>query len=267
MSRSSKRGVIIAIYVVLFFVCVGLIVAALQQPPRCDDGKKNQKEERVDCGGPCDACPDEIVGKDLVIKDAQVLYGGENLYDVVAEIHNPNALFGGEDVYYTVEVRDASKNVLAKRTGQTFILPTENKHIVEMGLETPQKATSVSVTIDKVNWVKFTDFDSPQILVRNQRFGLVENTTDFAEAFGVVSNESPYDFHDIVINVILQDERGVAIAVHRTTQKTLDADSKREFRLTWPHKFPGVITTAVMEAEVNVFDSMNFMKKYIPVKE
>ena len=25
--------------------------------PTCDDGVKNQGEERIDCGGPCPACP------------------------------------------------------------------------------------------------------------------------------------------------------------------------------------------------------------------
>lgn len=267
MNRLLKRNIIITIYITLFLMFIGGIVMILKPDPTCFDEKKNQNEEQVDCGGVCGACPEEVVGKDLVIKDAQVLFGGENRYDVVAEIHNPNALFGGEKVYYTIEVLDAGKNILAKRTGMTFILPNENKYIVEIGMEATQTASNVNVTIDKVDWVKFTNFDSPQIIVRNQRFGLVENTTDYAEAFGLVSNESAYDFHDVVINVILLDERGVPIAANKTVQKTLDADSKREFRLTWPHKFPGTIAASSMQAEANVFDSLNFMKKFIPVTE
>jgi hypothetical protein len=268
MNRFLKQKIIIAIYVTIFLVIAGLIAMAMQPEPRCDDGKKNGKETEVDCGGPvCGACKEELVGKDIVVKEAQVLFGGENRYDVVAEIHNPNGFFGGEKVHYTVEIYDNSKNVLAKRDSVTFILPNENKYIVEVGLDSMQQASGVNVTIDKVDWVKFTNFDSPQIFVRNQRFGLVQNTTDYAEAFGLVSNEGPYDFHDVTINVILLDERGVPIAANKTVQKTLDADSKREFRLTWPHKFPGTIASAEMQAEANVFDSLNYMTKYIPVTE
>ena len=106
--------------------------------------------------------------------------------------------------------------------------------------------------------------DEIKQIVKNQRFGLVKNSTDYAEAFGLVSNESPFDFHNVVIHVILEDERGVPIAVNKTQMRTLDADSQREFRLIWPHEFPGNIESSQMQAEANIFDSLNFMKKYLP---
>ena len=264
MNRSTKRFTIMGIFGVILVTFIGLIVSLTISSPTCFDGKQNQKEEGVDCGGPCAACSKELIGKDLIVKSAHVVYGGENKYDVVANIHNPNALYGGKVVYYTVEVLDGSGNVLATRNNQTFILPNENKYIIEVGIETAQKPSSVKVSINDVEWVKFTEFDSPQIVVKNQRFGLVENDTNYAEALGLVSNDSPYDFHSVVINVILEDERGIPVAVNKTEMRTLDSNSQREFRLIWPHKFPGNIKSSTMQAETNIFDSLNFMKKYLP---
>jgi hypothetical protein len=264
MDRSTKRFTIMGIFGVVLATLIGLIISLTISGPTCFDGKQNQKEEGIDCGGSCSVCTEELAGKDLVVKSAHVVYGGEVKYDIVANIHNPNALYGGEVVYYTIEVVDGSGDILATRNNKTFILPNENKYIIEVGVETSKKPSSVKVSINNVEWVKFTEFDSPQILVKNQRFGLVENNTNYAEAFGLVSNESSYDFHNIVINVILEDERGVPIAVNKTDMRTFDSDSQREFRLIWPHKFPGNIKSAKMQAETDIFDSLNFMKKYLP---
>jgi hypothetical protein len=265
MTRSAKRFIIIGIYGALFVGFISIVIAILMPNPSCTDGIKNQKEEEVDCGGPyCAACVKELIGKDLIVTESHVVTGGENKYDIVASIHNPNALYGGEEVYYTVELLDGSGKVLDTRTGKTFILPNENKYIIEVGLDSTQQPSRVSMTIDNVKWVEFADFDSPQILVKNQRFGLVDGGLDYAEAFGLVSNESPYDFHNVIVNVILKDERGIPIALNKTQMHTLDADSQREFRLTWPHEFPGTIKSSEMQAETNIFDSLNFMKKYLP---
>ena len=264
MIRSTKRITIITIYVILFLMLGGWIVSLFIPKPTCFDGIQNQKEEGIDCGGPCNACVEEITGKDLIVKDARIVYGGENKYDVVAEIHNPNALYGAKKVYYTVEIKDATGKTLDYRDGNTFVLPNENKYIMELALETKQKPTNAKVTINDVDWVKFTEFVAPQIEVKNQRFGLVENGPSYAEAFGLVVNNSLYDFHNVNIYVILQDERGIPIAVNKTQMRTLDANSRRTFKLVWPHEFPGKIASSKMQAETNVFDSLNFMKKYLP---
>ncbi len=264
MSREGKRITIIAIYATIFLTFVSLVVSLLIPNPTCTDGKQNQKETGIDCGGPCGACETALVGKDLVVKDAFVIYGGEAKHDVVASLHNPNALFGGERVFYTIEILGSGGEVLDARNGETFILPNENKYLVEIGLESSAQPVKVETTIERVDWVKFTNFDSPRIFVKNQKVGLVEGDMDYARAFGVVSNDSPYDFHNVGINVIIFDERGVPIAANKTMQRTLDAGAQREFVLNWPHKFPGNITDSVMQVETNVFDSLNFMKKYLP---
>jgi hypothetical protein len=264
MNRQSKRIVISTIYGVIFLVFIGLIVSLIMPDPTCYDGKQNQEEAGIDCGGPCVPCETTVTGNDLVVKDTSVVYGGEGKYDIVANIHNPNALFGGEKVNYTIVLFDENGTELDVRTGETFILPNENKYIVELELMSDVQPSKVETTIEKVDWVKFTDFDSPQIVIKNQKVGLDENEAIYAKAFGLVSNDSPYDFHNVVINIIILDERGVPIAAQKTIQKTLDSGDQREFTSLWPHEFPGNIDTAIMRPETNVFDSLNFMKKYLP---
>lgn len=263
MKRVLKRLVIIVVYLLLLSAVVTGIVLLLRPDPTCADGKKNQNEERVDCGGPCAPCEDALVGKDLIVRKSFIVPSGEGNYDVLAAIHNPNPLFGGKKVYYTMVLKDANDATLMTRSGQTFILPNANKYLVEVEWRTATAPSRVDVTIDKVEWVKFATFTAPQIVVRNQRFGLINGAAGYAEAFGLVSNESSYDFHNVTINVILFDQRDIPIAVNKTVQNTLDAHTRREFRLTWPQAFPGTIARSVMEAETNVFDSSNFMKKYM----
>jgi hypothetical protein len=264
MKRNTKRIFIIFIYFSIAILFFGMLIAFLTPNPTCFDKKQNQGEEGVDCGGPCIACVEELVGKDLIVKDTHVVYGGENKYDVVATIQNPNPLYGGEKVYYTVEILDGNGIVLDKRDGETFILPNESKYIMEVGLETNQKPATAKVAVNDVKWIKFTEFDNPQIIVKNQRFGLVDKGSNFAEAFGLVSNDSPYDFHNVNVYVILKDERDIPVAINKTQMRTLNAGTQREFRLIWPHQFPGNIKSAQMQTETNIFDSLNFLKTYLP---
>jgi hypothetical protein len=248
-------------------VIVFLISRRFVEEPTCFDGIKNQAEEAIDCGGPCQKCPEKARAKDIIVQedDYYVIYGGENLYDFVIKIKNPNSRYGARNFKYTVELKNDLGEVVASREGESFILPTEEKYLIEVGLESRENIALATVSIGEIDWVNFVDFEVPKINIHNQKFGLISGGKNYAEAFGLMINESPFDFNKIEINVIIRDGRNIPVAVNKTEMRTINSGEEREFKLHWPSEFPGgeYMETVEMEAEVNVFDSLNFMKKYL----
>lgn len=265
MSRSLKRFIIIGVYLLITSVIIFLITRRFTVEPTCFDEKMNQSEEGVDCGGPCDGCTKKIKVKDIVIEDYHVIFSSHDSYDVLVEVNNPNERYGSSNFKYFIELKNESGEVIASREGESFILPTESKYLVEVGLEVNDKITSATVRIGKVEWENFVDFEVPKVEVHNQKFGLLEDNTDYARAFGLMVNDSPFDFNKISINVVVKDVRGTPIAVNKTEMRTVVSDSEYEFTLNWPEEFPGGSNMAKvdMQAEVNVFDNQNFMKQYV----
>lgn len=283
ISRSKKRLIIIFVYLLIIGFLIFLISRRYLVGENCFDGKQNQDETGIDCGGVCEQivkggsfgkCEEKIKAKDIVMNDEDVhlIYGGENLYDLAIKISNPNELYGAKSFKYIVKLKNSEGNVIVEKEGENFILPLESKYLIEIGLNTKEKVASYNVSIIKssVDWVKFTNFETPKITIQNQRFGLLgENDPNYAMAFGLMVNESLFDFNKIDINVVLKDSRGIPVAVNKTDKRTVQSGEKRDFTLIFPTKFPGGenIFSAEMQAEVNVFDNNNFMKNYIDEEE
>lgn len=268
MLRDGKQLFILAIYILIAAMIAFLIAKKFINEPTCFDGKQNQQEDNIDCGGPCQKCPEKIrKTKDIIVDEDSyhIIYGGRNTYDFVTEIKNPNEQYGASKFKYTVELKNEMGEVVATKNGESFILPTEIKYLVEVGLATNENVSTATVSIGEVDWVNFVDFEVPKVTIHNQKFGLISGGTNYAEAFGLMINESPFDFSEIGINVVIKDARGIPVAVNKTEMRTIDSAHEREFRLNWPTEFPGgeFMETVEMQAEVNVFDSQNFMKKYL----
>ncbi len=264
MSRFVKRIVIIVIYLLIAGAIIFLITRRYVDDPTCFDEKKNQKEEGIDCGGPCDKCPEKMIIKEINIDDYYVVYGGNDLYDVLIEVSNPNERYGASEFEYKIDLKNEFGEIIASRKGNSFILPTESKYLIEIGLKVDENISSASVQIGGEEWKNFVNFEVPKVKIHNQKFGLVEGDTYFAQAFGLMVNDSSFDFRRIDINIVIKDSRGVPIAVGKTDKRTVDSGGEYEFTWNWPDEFPGGknMTTVDMQAEVNVFDNQNFMKKY-----
>lgn len=269
MPRTIKRFIIITIYLLLVGGIIFFFYSLNDDPmPTCLDGIRNQGEDHIDCGGPCNACAEDYSdAKNLTVTEKHFVPAVEGSYDVVARIANPNPSYGSLSFRYVVSLRDAEGDVLGSRTGTGFILPTEEKYIVVPNVKAAQTPVSVDIELKDSQWSRFSDYEKPKLRIYNKRYNPTSNGPSFSEAYGLVRNESSFDFRDIMIYVILKDQSGKVVAAHRTNFQTLDAGEERDFRLLWPQSFSGDVDPeqgVIMEAEANVFDSKNFVKKYLP---
>ena len=235
----------------------------LKPDPTCFDGKQNQREEGVDCGGPCQPCEEEINAQELKVIEEAFVYGGPRKYDVMAKISNPNDQFGSPRFSYKFILKDSAGNNLAEQKGESFILPFETKYLIETNLETQSNPANLEIVITECQWERFFAYKEPQLNIYHKRYDLISSGAVFGEAFGLLVNESEFDFNTININVILRDSSGKPLSFNSTEMRTITSHEERDFKLVWPISFPGEVQNIEMEAEADVYNSQNFIKSYL----
>jgi len=267
MIRSAKRATIIVVYLTFFFLLGWMIYSIITPNPTCVDRKKNQGEEKADCGGPCNPCEKPIEASELIIQEKNIIDGGSDIingievkkYDVVVRVKNPNESFGSPAFNYLIVLKDNSGNTLSERKGSEFIYPMEVKNLIENNLEAKAEPKEAEVKIIKTEWIEFENYQKPRFSVYNKKFNLISSGTGYCEVIGTVFNESKMGFGSVRVKVILKDFQGNPIAANKTEIRDLRTREEREFKLFWPSRFPGEVNGENIEttAESNVFDSEN----------
>ncbi len=271
--RIKKRIIIIGVYCFILFFVLGTLYWIFKTKETCFDGIKNQDETEIDCGGSmCQICrPEEVIAETLAIEKAFFLKSDKlDNIETLALIKNSNADFGSGSFSYRFDLKNSKGEVIASRSGKSFILPGENKYLVENDIAVSEYPSEVKLEIFDVSWTKSNDlYEKPQLKIVNKRYDETKNGVIFGEAVGVLRNDSPFDFSLINVRVILFDSNDMILAVNSTEMRTVKSGEEREFRVIWPNKFLGSESVSRMEvqSEVNVFDSQIFFERYFETQK
>lgn len=264
MERSQKkRLVIIGVYLAIFLLVV-LGVYYWQKPkPSCFDGKQNQNEEGLDCGGICAKKCEIVAQQNIVVLGAGFVDSGvANNIDVFGEISNPNQTLGSGSFQYQFTIENPAGSLIASYSDTGFILPGEKKYITKANLAVQDVPAKINLSIGKTQWTEANEFyEKPQLSVVYKNYNEISSGVGFFEATGLVKNESPFNFSNIKIAVILKDANGGIVALNSTEMNTVASGENRDFRVYWPSRFPGSVANMETQAEVNIFNSEAFVKK------
>lgn len=262
--RLIRRILVVSGFLVFFGLIGWLIYTTfLKSDPTCFDGKQNQNETGIDCGGSCTKqCVVKVEAKDLVTKETAFMPVGDGSYDVLAQVYNPNDVAGASSFTYTVSLRDASGQILSKQSGTSFILPQETKYLFEFHLASASVPAQAVVEFSGIVWEHFDGYaEKPRISVVHQSYARVTSGSGYGAATGLVINESPYDFRSLTVKVVLRDALGKPVAINMTAMQTMKSKEQRDFRLVWPTAFPGEVAAYEMLVDADVYHTDNFIKQ------
>ncbi len=146
LSWSRRRKLLYtAVFGVLMLVVFFITYqTAFNQAPTCFDGKQNQDEHGVDCGGSiCTLlCTNEA--RSPVVLWSRAFQTGQQTYTAAAYIQNPNLGAGARQVGYTFQLFDAKNSLVVEQRGKVDIPPVQTIPIVlpniNVGFRTPTKA-------------------------------------------------------------------------------------------------------------------------------
>ncbi|MEK7125127.1 MAG: FxLYD domain-containing protein [Patescibacteria group bacterium] len=261
MPRWAKQLFIGCVYVVIFAL-IGFGVYRLSNPaPTCTDGVKNQSEDGVDCGA--QACGKLCVPEplDLKVRSVKVFNTRPQEYDILAEIENPNDIYGATGIPYTLSLVNSSNGAIATRRGTFFIVPKQTRYLVVTALKTKEGVAQSVVVLGKVLW-RQVDPSAPRIdfPLRREQYAVQAGGGSTLE--GAVYNNSDFDFGTVDINVLLYNAQNEIIGINHTETTTVPSRTERYFKVSWPFTISDTVVRTFVQATTDVFSNENFLKQY-----
>jgi len=184
---------------------------------------------------------------------------GETTYDVVAKITNQDNDWGVSQLQYKFVLKDRFDKVVLEKERTSYILPSQQRHLIEVGLRAERAVVGGSLEIKMLEVQKLKEFIIPDIQVTSRNYRVVDQKS---KVLGEIVNNNPYGFEKVDIGVILYDTSGKIIGLNFTNVNSLSAHAKRDFVATWSEEISEEVDKIYIEPTVNAFQSELFMKDY-----
>ncbi|MFA6416509.1 MAG: hypothetical protein WCW56_03445 [Candidatus Paceibacterota bacterium] len=227
------------IYLTIVVLAIGLIIFGLVwyffPKPTCTDGKQNQTEEGIDCGG---TCPRACVATTLPLRViwTRVFPERAGRFDVAVEIENQNADRGIERVGYRIRIYDKDGVILAKKENTIYINPLDKFIVFESGFDTGKKIATVAEfeVISQSPWMQSKPIP-PAInlerIIEENNFTAPSSTPKLRLR---VTNRSLEPLEQVAVSALLLDENQTVYSGSQTIVDRLDKGQTKEVFFTWP---------------------------------
>jgi len=233
ISWAAKKQLTHLLFVL--FAVVGLVFAVWLNitAPSCTDGRQNQDEKGVDCGGQCSKeCLGEI--KDLAVLWSKPLKVTGNIYDAVALAENRNLFLSAQSVRYQFKFYDDRNILIALREGEIFVNPGREFAIFENGIDAGlRKPAKVFLEFQKnINWE----------IYKGENLGLVVAKKEYQDSprpsiSATLENKTLADIKGIYAVAVIYADDGNAIAASATKIGEMKGGASADIFFTWPENF------------------------------
>jgi len=236
MSWSGKRKFIYIGTIVAIFLLVVVLPAVLSfyKAPTCFDGKQNQTEQGIDCGGPCTLlCPSQY--GPLIVKWSKFAKVVDGVYNVVAYIENPNLNAGADNLNYSFKLYDKAGVLLRERFGSTFAPANKIMAVFEAELSTGNQIPSrveFSFTNQAV-WVKQVSKESGLAISQSE----VTKADTSPRLSATITNNTVSIIKNIEAVAIVYNNADNTIAFSRTKLDSIDGKGSQVANFNWPKPF------------------------------
>ena len=245
MSWAIKRRLIYT-FIVFAVIGFGLFLfyeTFFAKAATCFDGKQNQDETGVDCGGNiCSLRCSSDIQPLVSLWDPRVFNVAPGVYSIAVFVENPNGNAGAKAVPFSFKIYDAADpTVLIKEIDDTVdVYPGQEFPILETGVSTGKRAPGRVVLTFNENAVQWNTMSV--LMTQVKAIGPVVSDTDSQPLVTAsAENDSSAGADNVDIIAILSDKDGNAIGASRTFIQHMDAHQSLPITFTWPTAFADTI--------------------------
>jgi hypothetical protein len=230
-----------------FFVVLGLILIIglpafllLYKAPSCNDGKQNQGEQGIDCGGPCvKLCPSAFLPPEVIWTKSEPVAPG--LYNVAAYVVNNNLNGAAYDVPYEMQLFDDQGVLITYKDGTITIPPHRNTLAFQGSVSTEKRIPAkVIITLDSPQWVKQTD-ELGDLVIADKKYSENQNSSSLQVT---LQNNAVTPYNNLSVYVVLYDGQGNAIDFSKTVIDSVPANGGTVVApFTWPVSHNGQVVS------------------------
>lgn len=206
-----------------------------QKPPSCTDGKQNQNERGVDCGGICQLACSFDVTAEPTIQWSRAYYVTKGIYNLVAYVQNPNVNYISKQVPYIFKVYDENNILLATREGSVALPTAKLFPIFEAGIDVGERIPKKVVFefTEPLIWVEYAG-ERPELAVSDV---VLSRINESPKLTAKVSNKTLNQYRGVEVVAILYDVEGNGFAASRTYVDRIGDKQTRDVSFTWPEVF------------------------------
>jgi hypothetical protein len=234
LSWSAKRKFIIIFFLfILFGTPTGIYVyKKLQKPVSCSDGKQNQNERGVDCGGICKIACFANVKQDPDIQWSRGYYVAPGIYNLVAYIQNPNIDYISQPARYIFKVYDEKNVLITTREGIVGIPTSKIFPIFEPTVDTGNIIPKIVTFefVEPVTWIEYFG-NKPELEVVEQKLSRT-NTSPKLDV--KVVNKTLNTYKNVEVIAIIYDEQSNGVMSSRTFIDSIGDKGESDIVFTWP---------------------------------
>lgn len=224
--------IIAGIVIVLVFIAALIIIPTVYHAPSCSDGKQNQKEDGVDCGGPCTYLCTAQLSDPNPPRFARAIVSGPQAVDVISYIDNPNGSAAARAAEYTVELLDSSGATIASKVGTVDLPPAATAPIFIGGIYTGTRTVTqvfLSIATTSLHW--FTYRDNRVVLsVHTIR---LDTSSGIPRVFATLENPSADVLTNVKVIATVFDVSKNVIATSQTVLPMIPPQGTTDAVFTW----------------------------------
>lgn len=226
-----KQLTFLSVFILIIATALFLIFMFLNKPT-CFDGKQNQSEEAIDCGGPCQACLGQV--RDIIVVWSKVFKLDNGKYEAAVLVKNPNLSLALPSVKYRIKLYDKKNILVAVRERETFINPGGEYVLFETNIDVGERSpVKAFVEFSKnLKWEKI-EGKIPKIVVSRKTFVPLP----FPRLSAEISNTSFFPVEGVFAAAVLYDKDGNVMAVSSTKIKSIAGNASYPVVFTWPAPF------------------------------
>jgi hypothetical protein len=248
-AQRRKATYVISILFVLAIIAAIVMFFVLKKTPTCFDGKQNDGEQGIDCGGSCKILCRAQYTDPVIIwgpRWAKVLSSGT--YNFLTYIQNPNIGEGAYNVQYLLKVYDKNNILLFQKTGTTFIPPNSNFVVFDDNINLSDKtpARTEFKFMGNPVWQKINSNESDITPVSKE----LTNEDTRPKLLVIMKNNTLSSIQNIESIAILYDENDNAIAFSKTKIDSIDGQKTSSIVFTWPEVFSAKVVKIEVVSKV-----------------
>lgn len=220
MKRRIKQLSYLVIFILLLTSPFILYSVIKKYSGTCYDNIKNQKEEDVDCGGPCPPCE---LNQKIVIYPVNYLINPDKKVDIIATIENLNQDLGLKKLRYQFLIYDDQGSLIKTIDKETILFPGEKRYLIELGSslgENNFNRGKIEIKIWKPKTIEWVKMKSKPINISsyNEKIFLDQNT--LKSSLSLYNNSIEYYPRlEVIIFVYTPDRKLLALGKTETSLK------------------------------------------------
>ncbi len=254
-NKGKIKKVIVLILIITIFGLFVFSIFSFVKILVTDSYDKDQSFATIDFSG----IRERNKASDLVFVSKDYVSLGDNKYDFLATVYNPNK----EHVVYDISYRFIYNGISTKEL-HSFLRPEETKVLMDFNIKSEDNIDSFEFEIVQVSWKKINQLDMKDLSYDNFSIENQQNNflnSDISKRNWVefdVKNYSPYNFKKVIFNVIVYLGDKV-IAINQLEEKNIYSGETRHLESSWFYKIPSYVSVVIVP-EINIFDKTNYIQ-------